>query len=81
MYIPESIAWHANAQATGIGSDLQDYYITRNRLYFGLRHAPLYTKLLLLKQSIRLYFYGRPWQKRAVLDFYTGKLGAGSYQP
>lgn len=81
MYIPDSIAWHANAQATGIGSGLQDYYITRNRLFFGLRHAPFYTKLLLIKQSIWLYFNGRPWQKRGVLDFYLGRLGTGSYQP
>ncbi len=81
MYIPGSIAWHANAQATGIGSSLQDYYITRNRMLFGLRHAPTYTKLHLVKQSVELYLTGRPWQKRAILDYYTGNLGAGSYQP
>jgi GT2 family glycosyltransferase len=81
MYIPDSIAWHANAQATGIGSSLQDYYITRNQMLFGLRHAPLYTKLHLIKQSINLYLNGRPWQKRAILDYYTRNLGPGSYQP
>jgi len=81
MYIPDSICWHANAQATGLGSSLQDYYITRNRLMFGLRHAPTYTKLHLIRESVRLYLSGRPWQKRAILDYYTGNLGAGSYQP
>jgi len=81
MYIPESLAWHANAQATGIGSSLQDYYITRNRMLFGMRHAPFYTKLHLIKQSIEFYLKGRPWQKRAVLDYYTGNFGPGSYQP
>jgi GT2 family glycosyltransferase len=79
LYVPKSIAWHANAQATGIGSPLQDYYITRNRLYFGLRHAPTYTKLLLIKQSFWLYFHGRPWQKRGVQDFYLANMGPGSY--
>ncbi len=81
IYVAKSVGWHANAQATGIGSPLQDYYITRNRLMFGLRYAPDYTKLLLIKQSIYLFFYGRPWQKRGVIDFYTRRLGAGSYQP
>ncbi len=81
MYVAKSICWHANAQATGIGSSLQDYYTTRNRLLFGTRHASAYTKLLLLKESIGMYFHGRPWQRRGVIDFYTHKLGAGSYQP
>lgn len=85
MYIHDSLAWHANAQSSGLGTkkntDLQDYYITRNRLLFGMRHAPPYTKLHLLKQSVQLYLNGRPWQKRAVLDYYTGNLGPGSFQP
>jgi len=81
MYIPDSIAWHANAPATGVGSSLQDYYITRNRLLFGMRHAPTFTKLHLIKQSIQLYLGGRPWQKRAILDYYTGNFGPGSFQP
>jgi hypothetical protein len=81
MYIPGSVAWHANAQATGIGSALQDYYITRNRMLFGMRHAPPYTRLHLIKQSIELYFKGRPWQKRAIIDYYTQNFGPGSYQP
>jgi hypothetical protein len=80
IYVSMSKAWHANAQATGIGSSLQDYYITRNRLLFGIKHAPVYTKMLLIKQAIYLYFQGRPWQKRAIMDYLSGKLGAGSYQ-
>jgi GT2 family glycosyltransferase len=80
IYVAMSKAWHANAQATGIGSSLQDYYITRNRLMFGIKHAPLYTKFLLIKQAVYLYFQGRPWQKRAIMDYLAGKLGAGSYQ-
>lgn len=80
MYIYDSVAWHANAQATGVGSSLQEYYITRNRMLFGMRFAPTYTKLHLIKQSIQLYLGGRPWQKRAILDYYTGNLGTGSFQ-
>jgi hypothetical protein len=80
IYVAQSKAWHANGLATGVGSSLQDYYITRNRLMFGLRHAPAYTKFLLIKQAIYFYFQGRPWQKRAVIDFFSGKLGSGSYE-
>ncbi len=80
IYVAMSKAWHANGLATGIGSPLQDYYITRNRLMFGLKYAPAYTKFLLIKQAVYLYFQGRPWQKRAIMDFMSRKLGAGSYQ-
>ena len=81
VYLCLPTAWHKNAQATGLGSPLQDYFIIRNRLFFGLRYAPLYTKQALLRESWRLYQTGRPWQKKGVVDFYTGRFGAGSYQP
>ncbi|MBI2430864.1 MAG: glycosyltransferase family 2 protein, partial [Candidatus Levybacteria bacterium] len=53
MYVPKAILWHKNAGAAGgSGSTLQDYYITRNRLIFGMRYAPLRSKLALIKQSV-----------------------------
>ncbi len=79
MYSYKSVAWHANAQATGIGSDLQDYYITRNRLMFGISHAPFRTKIALIRQSIWQLINGRKWQKKGVLDYYFNNLGKGSY--
>ncbi|MEK7090928.1 MAG: glycosyltransferase family 2 protein [Patescibacteria group bacterium] len=78
-YVPESIVWHANAQATGVGSTLVDYYTTRNRLLFGLRWAPWRTKYSLVKESLRLLLTGRPWQKIGVRDFYLGRFEKGSY--
>lgn len=81
MYAPRAILWHKNAgSAGGSGSTLQDYYITRNRLLFGMRYAPLKSKLALIKESIKLLINGRSWQKKGVLDFYLGRLGKGSYQ-
>jgi len=80
MFLFSPSAWHKNAQATGIGSDLQDYFISRNRLIFGLRYAPTYTKFALIRESATLYQTGRPWQKKGIVDFYAGRLGAGSYQ-
>lgn len=80
LYAPKAILWHKNAgSAEGSGSKLQDYYITRNRLLFGMQYAPLRSKLALLRESLGLLFNGRQWQRRGVLDFYVGKFGKGSY--
>ena len=80
VYAPKAIIWHKNAgSAGGSGSKLQDYYITRNRLLFGMRYAPLRAKLALIKEGIVLLTKGRIWQKRGILDFSTGRFGKGSY--
>lgn len=49
-YGPSVVIWHKNAQSTGgSGSDIHVKYQEKNRLRFGLRYAPLKTKLHLLK--------------------------------
>jgi len=81
MYVADALAWHSNARATGIGSPLQDYYISRNRMLFGLRWAPLRTKLALIRNSLfDILIHGRPWQRRGILDFYLMRFGQGSYK-
>lgn len=79
LYAPEAVIWHKVSQSSGIGSDLNDYYITRNRLMFGMRYASFRTKYALARESVRMYFSGRPWQKIGVKDYYTGKLYEGSW--
>ncbi|MEM4230386.1 MAG: glycosyltransferase, partial [Candidatus Pacearchaeota archaeon] len=80
IYNPKAILWHKNAGSTGgSGSELQDYYLTRNRLLFGMKYAPYKSKLALLKESISLLAKGRKWQKRGVKDFYFGNFGKGSF--
>lgn len=80
FFVPQAVIWHKNAgSAQGSGSNLQDYYISRNRLIFGTRWASPRTKLALLKESFKLLFSGRPWQKKGVLDFYLKNFGRGSY--
>lgn len=80
VYQPKSVIWHVNAASGGgSGSPLHDYYITRNRMVFGMRYAPLRAKFALIRESIRLLFAGRPWQKRGIQDFYTRNLGKGSF--
>lgn len=50
---PKSVIYHKNAGSTGgSGSNLQQYYQTRNRLYFGLKYAPFKTKLHLMKNAL-----------------------------
>jgi len=81
VYAPKAVLWHKNAGSTGgSGSTLQDYYITRNRLLFGMKYAPLRSKLALLRESIRLLLTGRVWQKIGIKDYYVGRLGKGSYR-
>ena len=80
MYSAKAILWHKNAgSAGGSGSSLQDYYITRNRMLFGIRYAPFRSKLSLVKESMMLLAKGRRWQKRGILDFYLGRFGKGSF--
>lgn len=80
IYTPSTYIWHKVAQSSGIGSELNDYYISRNRLLFGLKYAKLRTKFALFRESIKILFNGRKWQKRGVIDFYTCRLGRGSYK-
>lgn len=79
MYAPKSIIWHANAASSGVGSLLHDYYISRNRMLFGMKYAPFRVKIALLRESIRLLLFGRTWQKRGILDFYRFHFGKGSF--
>lgn len=81
IYAPKAVLWHKNAGSTGgSGSSLQDYYITRNRLLFGMKFASFRSKISLVRESFSLLLNGRPWQKRGILDFYLGNFGKGSYR-
>jgi GT2 family glycosyltransferase len=80
IYQPKAVLWHENAGSTGgSGSLLQDYFITRNRMLFGLRYAPVNTKLALVKESIKILTNGRENQKKGIRDFYLGRFGRGIY--
>jgi len=79
IYNPHAVVWHKNAGSTGSGSELQDYYISRNRLLFGVNYAPLRSKAALVKESIEIYKNGRKWQKIGIRDFYLFRFGKGSF--
>lgn len=77
-YVPQAKLWHINAGSSGAGSDLQDYFITRNRLLLGFSYAPFRTRFALMRESLRLLINGRQWQKIAVRDYYLNRLNKGS---
>lgn len=79
IFEPGAILWHKNASSSGgSGSKLQDYYITRNRLLFAFRHAPLKTKFALLRHILSKA--RDPIKRKALIDFLTLNLGKGSYK-
>lgn len=71
---------HKVAQSSGIGSPLNDYFITRNRLVFGMDYARTRTKLALLREATKKLFFGTKAQKLAICDFFMRKLGWGSWK-
>lgn len=75
LYDPRAIAWHQNAGSSGSGSDLHQYYQTRNRLLFGWRYAPLRTKLFLIKHSLLQLRSGNSALRQAILDAVTQRYG------
>jgi GT2 family glycosyltransferase len=77
-YIPQSIMWHYNASSSGVGSPLQDYFTTRNRLLFAFKHASLRTKIAVLREAFRFRSNKNKWQ--AVKDFLTLNFEKGSFE-
>ncbi len=79
VYTPETKLWHMVSSTNGSDSPSNDYFIIRNRLIFGLRFSSLRTKLALFRDSIRLLFKGRIWQRNGVIDFYLGRWKSGRW--
>lgn len=80
VYVPSAVMWHINAASTGgSGNPLHDYFISRNRMLFGMTYAPLRTKLALIRESLRLLVSGRQMQKKGIKDYYLKKFNKGTY--
>jgi len=78
-YVPKAKLWHKVSQSSAIGDSLSDYYLTRNKLMFAMRYAPVWAKQAVIRESFRLALEGRRWQKVGAKDFYLRKFGKGSY--
>lgn len=75
MYAPQALVYHANAKSTGLGSPLQDYYITRNRMLFASKFLPFRTRFALLREGLNNV--GNVTRRKALIDFLLGKSGKG----
>lgn len=78
VYYPTAVVYHANAASTGLGSSLQDYFISRNRLLFASKFLPLRTRFALFREA--LVNITNPNRRLALWDFLTGNLGQGSFR-
>ncbi len=77
-YYPGAFLWHKNASSSGRpGSSVHIYYQLRNRLYFGFKYASAKTKKALILDSVRLILKDGI-QRKAVLDYFLGKMGKGN---
>ena len=79
-YVPTAKLIHINAASTGgAGNVLHDYFLTRNKMLFGMTYAPPRTKLALIRESIRLLRTGRPFQKLGIKDYYLRRFNKGTF--
>ena len=79
IFEPKAILWHKNAGSVGgSGSDLQDYFITRNRLLFAVKFARLKTKIAVFRQVLTQV--ADPIKRKALIDFLTWRFQQGSYK-
>lgn len=76
---PKSVIYHQNAGSTGgSGSKLHQHYQSRSRLIFGLKYAPLKTKLHLIKNALIDLKSSNPTLRKAAYSGLTGRMGKRS---
>lgn len=80
IFTPYAKLWHKVAQSSGIGSGLNDYFIARNRMLFGMKYARLRTKFALIREAFKLFFTGRQWQRMGIYDYFIGNFWKGSWK-
>lgn len=75
-FCPAAEVWHKNAGSSGgSGSPLQQYYMTRNRLLFGLKHGTNRVRLTTIMYAVRLLQSQSKAERLAVWDLLQGKVG------
>jgi GT2 family glycosyltransferase len=79
-YCPNASIYHKIASSTGgVGSQLQQYYQTRNRLLLSLKHGWKRRRLTAIHLALRLLTKGSASERKAVLDLLKSKLGKQHY--
>lgn len=73
IYNPEGVVWHKNAMSTGgSGSKIQDYYYSKSRLLFALKHAKIRTKIAIFREMISKST--NITKRMALIDFFLLKF-------
>lgn len=81
VYYPKTYMWHKVSSSTGgSGSPTNDYFLTRNRLYFAKRYSNFRTKFAVWRDTIKLVVVGRKWQKLGAIDALLGVTGMGAWK-
>ena len=75
-FCPKSVVWHKNAGSSGgSGSYVHQYYQTRNRLLLAFRYGSARVHAIALKLALYYLRTGNEWERRAVKDLFSGRLG------
>jgi GT2 family glycosyltransferase len=75
-FCPQAVLWHKNAGSSGgSGSALQQYYQTRNRLYFFFKYGSLRIKLTTIRFAFKLLTTGTSTERNGVLDWLISRMG------
>jgi hypothetical protein len=75
-YLPTAKIWHKNAGSTGgSGSQLHQYYQTRNRLLFAFKHGTNRIRVTALGLAARFLLFGTMYQRRGVVDLILQRFG------
>lgn len=81
VYFPDAYIWHKVSVSTGgSGGESNDYFLTRNRYFFAQKFAKSRTMFAVFRDTVKLVFVGRPWQRRGALDALMGVKGLGSWR-
>ncbi|MCL2110340.1 glycosyltransferase family 2 protein [Microgenomates group bacterium] len=80
-FCPEARIWHVNGgSGGGSGSQLQNYYLTRNRLLFFWRHGRKKIKITTLRLAMKYLFNGQnKVTQTAARHFFWGNFGKQVY--
>lgn len=81
VYYPNASVWHkVSASTGGSGSEMNDYFLTRNRYFYSFRYSPPRTKFAVFRDTFKLMFLGRKWQRIGALDAILGVKGIGKWK-
>jgi GT2 family glycosyltransferase len=77
-FCPKAFIWHKNASSSGTGSSIQNYYQTRNKFLFAIKHAGHKSWLNILRLFVRALRSNNHSQRLAAFDVLSNQFGKRS---